>query len=40
MAILFYLATAPYEAPLGGAVNFTFTGGYTPPAGDGVNFEF
>jgi len=40
MAILFYLSTAPYEAPEGGSVNFTFEGGYSAPEGDGVDFIF
>lgn len=40
MPILFYAAPGPYEAPEGSSVNFTFSGGYTPPAGDDVDFVF
>jgi len=40
MAILFYIATAPYEAPLGDMVDFEFEGGYSAPEGDGVDFDF
>ena len=40
MTFLFHVGTAPYEAPEGDAVDFAFTGGYTPPAGGTVDFDF
>ena len=40
MPILFYVLSPPYEPPLGDSVNFFFEGGYSPPDGEGVDFEF
>ena len=40
MAFLFYAATPAYQAPLGDEVDFLFTGGYTPPEGGDVDFDF
>ena len=40
MTFLFYVASAPYEAPLGDEVDFLFSGGYSAPTGDAVDFDF
>lgn len=40
MALLIYIAAAPYEVPEGDEVNFSFGGGYSAPEGNDVDFYF
>ena len=40
MGIFFYAAVAPYSAPEGDMINFSFGGGYSAPEGDSVDFLF